>query len=437
MAMKLVGSMYSSYFLRSYSNYSNSWSQQPESGLLASKGTTLDTKRSTILFLVNADGSEKLRIVVVHDASWPPSFRANGIREHSALPCWYYHTTTAWMRAIIWYDVLRKVEAIMRIQQRRILLLSDNVSSHPRPESPPRNYKGPTPPVLQYIQLEYFAPNMTAFIQPLDAGIIRSFKARYRQRLLEHMVNLFGKNPISFSADKTIDIYSAIMMATEAWDSVPSSLIFNCWQKTGIIAAFDKEEVGDVNYDAYIKHLKEESRTSIASLLDAGELGELELGEGLLSREDSVDLITDEFIDFDEDITDGSNEVVEEVVAGVKAEEVEDGVPGSSKRHWQTSARPRISGSDGLKALDTACQYLRELDVDRLNGKSVIEHVEYLEKLKAGIQREVLELKGKGKEREKRPEDEEVQRRVLRSQSKRSRALRLEGSSSVKSAATM
>ena len=115
-------------FFRLYSNY-NSWREQLDSGIL--KGIKSNKKCSTILFLINADGSEKLYIVVVHNASWPISFRANGIHDHSALPRWYYVNNTARTRAVIWYNVLRKVEAIMEIHQRHILLLSDNASSHP------------------------------------------------------------------------------------------------------------------------------------------------------------------------------------------------------------------------------------------------------------------------------------------------------------------
>ncbi len=33
---------------------------------------------------------------------------------------------------------------------------------------------------------EYFDPNVTSHIQPLDMGIIRSFKAHYRKALVRH-----------------------------------------------------------------------------------------------------------------------------------------------------------------------------------------------------------------------------------------------------------
>ena len=67
----------------------------------------------------------------------------------------------------------------MRIALRFIALVTDNCPTHPPPISPPIDYKGPTPPLLTNITLIYLLPGTTSFLQPLDAGIIASFKAAY------------------------------------------------------------------------------------------------------------------------------------------------------------------------------------------------------------------------------------------------------------------
>ena len=54
----------------------------------------------------------------------------------------------------------------MRMESCHVLLLVDNVSSH-RLEEP-----------LSHVELCMLPPNTTAFLQPLDAGIISSFKAQ-------------------------------------------------------------------------------------------------------------------------------------------------------------------------------------------------------------------------------------------------------------------
>jgi hypothetical protein len=107
----------------------------------------------------------------------------------------------------------------MHLQNWKIVLFIDNFSSHNI------NYN----PIN--IRLEFFAPNMTPFVQPLDAGIIRCFKAHYRalfcQRALE--LDTLGKENIF-----QINIHEAMLMAKEAWDGVQPTTIKNCWDHTGI-----------------------------------------------------------------------------------------------------------------------------------------------------------------------------------------------------------
>jgi len=107
----------------------------------------------------------------------------------------------------------------MHAQNRHILLSINNFSGHFI------NYK-PT-----NIELNYFKPNLTPFVQPLDAGIIRCFKAHYR--------NSFCQRAIDKDEKGEADIYSmnlkeAMMMANEAWNAVTMETIQHCWKHTQI-----------------------------------------------------------------------------------------------------------------------------------------------------------------------------------------------------------
>jgi hypothetical protein len=68
-------------------------------------------------------------------------------------------------------------------------------------------------------------------VQPLDAGIIRCFKARYRHAFCIRALDLddAGESDIY-----KIDLLEAMMMAKEAWDDVDSTTIKNCWDHTQI-----------------------------------------------------------------------------------------------------------------------------------------------------------------------------------------------------------
>jgi len=44
---------------------------------------------------------------------------------------------------------------------------------------------------LTNIELIYLPPNTTAHLQPMDAGIIHSFKAKYKQEFCKHLIRQF------------------------------------------------------------------------------------------------------------------------------------------------------------------------------------------------------------------------------------------------------
>jgi hypothetical protein len=107
----------------------------------------------------------------------------------------------------------------MRSQKRKIVILMDNFSGHDISYEPTN------------IEMVYFEPNLTPFVQPLDAGIIRCFKAHYRHQFCLHALDLdeVGERNIY-----KISLLEAMTMANAAWDRVTSETIKNCWRHTGI-----------------------------------------------------------------------------------------------------------------------------------------------------------------------------------------------------------
>lgn len=194
-------------------------------------GVKLDKLRITTFHAVNADGSEKERLTVIGRAQHPHVFRRNKINPHN-LPVTYRYNKKAWILSGLWYKYLRNLNDKMRIQGRQIILITDNCPSHPHPNSPPENSEGPIPPTLTHLKLLYLPPNSTSKLQPLDQGIIASFKAAYRRQYADYMVQYFNRYGIS--APK-LDILASIYMIADAWESIPSSTISNCWKKSGLL----------------------------------------------------------------------------------------------------------------------------------------------------------------------------------------------------------
>lgn len=81
------------------------------------------------------------------------------------------------------------------------------------------------------IELIHFEPNLTPYVQPLDAGIIHCVKAHYRKAFCLRAVELdeAGEEDIY-----KINLLQVMLMVREAWDAVTPETIANCWKHTKI-----------------------------------------------------------------------------------------------------------------------------------------------------------------------------------------------------------
>ena len=130
--------------------------QGPISGIKKSKNCI------TILLTCNATGNDFIKPLVIHKYKNP---RALNGKSKEDFPVNYYWNSTAWMQVSIWHDYLKKLDTSMRQKNKKILLLVDNAPTH---SSCNLN--------LTNVTIEFLLPNTTAHLQPLDAGIINSFK---------------------------------------------------------------------------------------------------------------------------------------------------------------------------------------------------------------------------------------------------------------------
>lgn len=78
----------------------------------------------------------------------------------------YTHSTKAWMTGTLFQNYLGDLNEKMISENRKILLLLDNVPSHPSVQ-------------MSNVELCFLPKNTTSLIQPLDMGIIKSFKDHY------------------------------------------------------------------------------------------------------------------------------------------------------------------------------------------------------------------------------------------------------------------
>ncbi|QRV90089.1 tigger transposable element-derived protein [Ceratobasidium sp. AG-Ba] len=188
-------------------------------GGLASKalpGLKVDKTRLTYVVGTSQTG-EKFKPLVIGRAKRPRCFK-NGTPEDYGF--YYRYNEKAWMTSVIWHEYLSILNTQMQQQDRHVLLLCDNASSH--------SLNGAS---YSHIEVAYLPPNLTSWLQPMDAGIIRTFKANYRRLLglhaLEHDANGV-QNPYH------VDQLDGMRLAQQAWDEVDAKTIQNCWRHTGI-----------------------------------------------------------------------------------------------------------------------------------------------------------------------------------------------------------
>ena len=123
------------------------------------------------------------------------------------------------MNSRIFTEWLNDFDLMMKKQKRHILLFLDNAPVHP-------------PDVqLDNIKLKFFPANTTAMIQPLDQGIIRTFKAHYRRDLVKHIIASAGS---AMTADDiTITALDAVYWIESAWKAVNETTIRNTFRSAG------------------------------------------------------------------------------------------------------------------------------------------------------------------------------------------------------------
>ncbi|KAL0212134.1 hypothetical protein RCL1_005760 [Eukaryota sp. TZLM3-RCL] len=122
------------------------------------------------------------------------------------------------MTAESFEEYCERVNKIMKQEDRRILLIVDNVSSH-------KNEKQ-----FDNVELLFLPPNTTSIMQPIDQGVVLSFKSNYRKRVVER--DFMEKT--SREQLPQISMADAIKWMSESWAEVQATVIRNCWKKSGL-----------------------------------------------------------------------------------------------------------------------------------------------------------------------------------------------------------
>lgn len=180
-------------------------------------------ERMTILFCANADGSHKVKPLVVGKSKNPRCFK------NFQNPFAYDSSANAWMTANIfqkWFhecfvEEVREFCIKNNLPQKAILLV-DNCSAHGKSTDLIQSADG-------NVIVLYLPPNVTSLVQPMDQNPLKLVKMKYRSKLLQRVVA---------EAESTIDdvlkkqtFKDAILILNEIWNDLSQSVLKNAWKK--------------------------------------------------------------------------------------------------------------------------------------------------------------------------------------------------------------
>jgi hypothetical protein len=205
------------------------WKLVPEHSLASQlhSGVKKQKCRITIHHACNATGSHKLPMWIIAKYRRPRCFAAAGLKNIEALGVKWRANKKAWMVTGIMVEWLRWFDNLMA--GRKVILLMDNFSAH---ECAVAELEAmPLGSGLMNTEICWLPPNTTSKLQPLDQGIINSFKARYRRRWIAYMLE---HHEIGYNALDSMNVLKAVQWCIRAWDEVTAKTIVNCWSRSTI-----------------------------------------------------------------------------------------------------------------------------------------------------------------------------------------------------------
>ncbi|XP_054084416.1 tigger transposable element-derived protein 1-like [Zeugodacus cucurbitae] len=199
------------------------------------KGFKVAKERITLLLCSNASGDKMLKPLLVNKNLNPRALK--GI-DKTKLPVHWMANKNPWVTASLFKDLflnhfVPEVREYLRSKQLvfKVLLVIDNTPGHP--DISHKNVK-----------IMFLPPNTTSLIQPLDQGIIATFKRYYVKNSFQHIINEIETNNEMnvISAWKTFDLKNCIDCISCSVREITKTTLNRCWKNLWAdVAVMDTE----------------------------------------------------------------------------------------------------------------------------------------------------------------------------------------------------
>ncbi|GFX52228.1 tigger transposable element-derived protein 1 [Trichonephila clavipes] len=197
----------------------------------------------------------------------------------------------AWMTTAIfteWFNncFVPEVEAYMKEKSLdfKVLLIVDNAASHPQLEHP-------------NVQLVFLPPNTTSLIQPLDQGIIATFKKYYIKTTYKFILNKLENESLTVKdVWKQFSIFDCLFHVASASVQIRPRTLNACWKKIWPACVTDNTTTQTSTLSDEIINLAHEIGGDGFNTFSHDDIDEL-LVDDALSDNDIIDLTLDLTVD--------------------------------------------------------------------------------------------------------------------------------------------
>ncbi|GFW70897.1 tigger transposable element-derived protein 1 [Trichonephila clavipes] len=197
----------------------------------------------------------------------------------------------AWMtRAIFteWFNncFVPEVEAYMKEKSLdfKVLLIVDNAASHPQLEH-------------TNVKLVFLLPNTTSLIQPLDQGIIATFKKYYIKTTYKFILNKLENESLTVKDEwKQFSIFDCLIQVASASAQIRLRTLNACWKKIWPACVTDNTTPQTSTLSDEIINLAHEIGGDGFNTFSHDDIDELLVDEAL-SDNDIIDLTLDLTVD--------------------------------------------------------------------------------------------------------------------------------------------
>ncbi|GFS95938.1 tigger transposable element-derived protein 1 [Trichonephila clavipes] len=244
--------------------------------------------RVTLLLCSNASGDRMLKPLLINKSLRPRALKGKDLKQ---LPMHWMASPKAWMTTAIfteWFNdcFVPEVEAYMKEKSLdfKVLLIVYNAASHPQLEHP-------------NVQLVFLSPNTASLIQPLDQGIISTFKKCYITTTYQFILNkLENESLIVKDVWKQFSIFDCLIHVASASAQIRPRTLKACWKKIWAACVTDNTTTQTSTLSDEIINLAHEIGGDGFNTFSHDDIDEL-LVDDALSDNDIIDLTLDLTVD--------------------------------------------------------------------------------------------------------------------------------------------